>query len=188
VKRIDDERLPGVCLLEPAVFGDSRGFFLEFYNQRVFAELGLGRDFVQDNHSRSGRGVLRGLHYQLGRPQAKLIRVILGEVFDVAVDVRRGSPTFGRVTGHRLSADNKRMMFVPEGFAHGFYVLSEFAEITYKCSDFYAPAEERGVAWNDPDLAVPWPLLGPEPLLSGRDRTFGPLRTRPAADLPVYQP
>jgi dTDP-4-dehydrorhamnose 3,5-epimerase len=188
VKRIDDGRLPGVRVLEPAVHGDDRGFFLEFYNAHTFAAHGIDRTFVQDNHSRSGRGVLRGLHYQLGQPQAKLVRVIVGEIFDVAVDVRRGSPTFGRFAGHVLSAENKHMMFIPEGFAHGFYVVSEVAEITYKCSDYYAPAEERGVAWDDPALTIPWPLVGPAPLLSARDRSFGPLATRPAADLPAYAP
>ncbi|HEY3356088.1 MAG TPA: dTDP-4-dehydrorhamnose 3,5-epimerase [Polyangia bacterium] len=180
--------LPGVYVLEPQVFGDARGFFLEFYNARKFAELGIDRRFVQDNHSRSARGVLRGLHYQLGHPQAKVVRVIVGEIFDVALDVRRGSPTFGQFTSHRLSAENKHQMFIPEGFAHGFYVLSDVAEITYKCSESYAPADERGIVWDDPALGIPWPLAGAAPLLSARDQAFGTLRTRPAADLPVYAP
>ena len=187
MRRIDTE-LPGVCCVEPNVFGDERGFFLEFYNESAFAQLGIARSFVQDNHSRSQRGVLRGLHYQLGRPQAKLVRVIQGEIFDVAVDVRRGSPTFGRWSGARLSAENKLMLFIPEGFAHGFYVVSDTAEVIYKCSDLYAPAEERGVIWNDPDLGIDWPLAGGAPLLSGRDRGFGTLATRPPDDLPVFRP
>jgi dTDP-4-dehydrorhamnose 3,5-epimerase len=131
--------------------------------------------------------VLRGLHYQLGRPQAKLVRVLRGEVYDVAVDVRRGSPTFGRWAAEVLSEENRRALFIPEGFAHGFYVLSEIAEFTYKCSDFYAPEEERGVIWNDPDLAIAWPLDGAEPVLSAKDRAYGTLATRPERDLPVYR-
>ena len=174
-------------MLEPVVHGDQRGFFVEFYSQRTFSDLGIDRRFVQDNHSRSQARVLRGLHYQLERPQAKLVRVISGEVYDVAVDVRRGSPTFGKWVGAVLSADNRLMMFVPEGFAHGFYVMSDGAEFLYKVSDFYAPEAERGIAWNDPDLAVEWPVpKGVEPILSDRDRSFGPLRTRPSGDLPLY--
>lgn len=180
--------LPGVCILEPKVFGDSRGFFMETYSSRDFADAGITHAFVQDNHSLSRRNVLRGLHYQLGRPQAKLVRVIRGEVFDVAVDVRRGSPTFGRWAAEVLSEANRRMMFIPEGFAHGFYVLSETAEFLYKCSDFYAPAEERGVTWNDPGIAVAWPIpAGVAPLLSEKDTKFGTLATRPAADLPLLR-
>jgi dTDP-4-dehydrorhamnose 3,5-epimerase len=174
----------GVQVLEPVVHGDERGFFLEFYNARTFAALGIDRRFVQDNHSRSRRGVLRGLHYQLEHPQAKLVRVVSGEVWDVAVDIRRGSPTFGTWVAHVLSAANKRMMFVPEGFAHGFYVLSDAAEINYKCSDYYAPADERGLAWNDPTLAIEWPLQG-EPLLSERDRRFPRLADQPSLELPA---
>ncbi len=185
MKRIDTE-LAGVCLLEPVVHGDDRGFFTEFYNRKTFAGMGIDATFVQDNHSLSRQGVLRGLHYQLGRPQAKLVRVIRGEVFDVAVDVRAGSPTFGRWMGAKLSAENKRMIFMPAGIAHGFYVLSEVAEFIYKCSDFYAPAEERGVIWNDPDLNIAWPLGG-APLLSEKDGEFGPLRELPREDLPVYE-
>lgn len=186
MKRIETD-LPGVLLLEPTVHGDRRGFFMEAYNARTFAGLGVPHVFVQDNHSLSRRGVLRGLHYQLGRPQAKLVRVIRGEVYDVAVDVRRGSPHFGRWTAAVLSAENKQQMFIPEGFAHGFCVMSGEAEFVYKCSDHYAPAEERGVAWNDPALAIPWPLPeGGAPVLSDRDRAFGPLAEMDPADLPAY--
>ncbi|MFW5857883.1 MAG: dTDP-4-dehydrorhamnose 3,5-epimerase, partial [Planctomycetota bacterium] len=152
MKRIETD-LPGVVLVEPEVHGDRRGFFLEAYNARDFAAVGIDDVFVQDNHSLSRRGVLRGLHYQLGQPQAKLVRVIRGEVYDVAVDVRRGSPHFGRWTAVTLSAENKLQLYVPKGFAHGFCVLSTEAEFVYKCSDYYAPAEERGIAWNDPALA-----------------------------------
>jgi len=179
--------IPAVCLLEPKVFGDSRGFFLETYHAQVLARLGITCQFVQDNHSRSEGPVLRGLHYQLGHAQAKLIRVVQGEIYDVALDVRRGSQTFGRWVAARLSAENKRLMFVPEGFAHGFFVCSAAAEVLYKASDFYAPAEERGICWNDPDLGIEWPLNGATPLLSAKDRTFGTLATRPAADLPAYR-
>ena len=158
-----------VMLIEPKVFGDERGFFLESYNRRVFAE-GLGQDvqFVQDNHSRSARGVLRGLHYQLQQAQGKLVRATIGSIYDVAVDLRRSSPTFGKWVGMELSADNRRMLWVPPGFAHGFLTLSEFAEVQYKASDFYAPAHERSILWNDPQLAIAWPLDG-APVLSGKD-------------------
>jgi dTDP-4-dehydrorhamnose 3,5-epimerase len=185
MKRVDTE-LPGVCILEPKVFGDDRGFFLETYNERTLAGLGIDCRFVQDNHSRSRQGVLRGLHFQLGKPQAKLVRVVQGAVYDVAVDVRRGSPTFGKAVGVTLSAEDKRMFFVPEGFAHGFYVLTESAEFIYKCSDFYAPGEERGVIWNDPDLGIAWPLAAPQPLLSAKDQVYRRLRDMPEADLPRY--
>lgn len=187
MKRID-RHLAGVYLLEPTVFGDERGFFLEFYNARSFARLGIDRNFVQDNHSRSRRGVLRGLHYQLHHPQAKLLRVVQGEIFDVAVDIRRGSPTFGQWQGEILSAENKRMLFVPEGFAHGFYVLSETADINYKCSDFYDPDDERGVAWDDSELAIDWPLKGEVPTLSARDQRFLPLGSVSPEQLPRFTP
>ena len=177
--------LPGVCLLDPVVYGDERGFFLESYNRETFARIGIACPFVQDNHSRSGRGVLRGLHYQLGRPQEKLVRVIQGEVYDVAVDVRLGSPTFGRCVAERLDAARRRMMFIPRGFAHGIYVLSESAEILYKCSDVYVPSEERGIAWNDPGLAIAWPLVSPDPILSPRDRAWKTLAAQSPADLPI---
>jgi dTDP-4-dehydrorhamnose 3,5-epimerase len=186
MKRIDTA-LPGVCVIEPKVFADPRGFFLESYNRDSFAAIGITATFVQDNHSKSQRGVLRGMHYQLGRPQAKLVRVVAGEVFDVAVDVRRGSPTFGKWVGEILSAENRRMLYVPEGFAHGFIVLKDGTEFLYKCTDVYAPKEERGVIWNDPGIGIAWPLPLPEPLLSNKDTVYGTLATRPEADLPVYK-
>ncbi|MDE2150680.1 MAG: dTDP-4-dehydrorhamnose 3,5-epimerase [Gammaproteobacteria bacterium] len=159
-----------VVLVTPRVFGDARGFFMETWRADRFAEQGLPTRFVQDNHSRSARGVLRGLHYQIRQPQGKLVRVTLGEVFDVAVDLRRGSPTFGRWVGDRLSAENGRALWVPPGFAHGFYVLSEFAEFSYKCTDYYAPEHERCLRWDDPDLGVAWPLTpGTLPQLSAKD-------------------
>ena len=159
-----------VIMLEPLVFGDARGFFMESYNRRRFTELtGADVDFVQDNHSRSARGVLRGLHYQIRQPQGKLVRVAQGAVFDVAVDLRRQSPYFGRWVGAVLSADNQRQMWVPPGFAHGFLVLSETADFLYKTTDYSAPEHERCIAWNDPALAVAWPLEGLEPRLSARD-------------------
>lgn len=159
-----------VVMLEPQVFGDARGFFMESYNRRRFTELtGCDVDFVQDNHSRSTRGVLRGLHYQIRQPQGKLVRVAEGAVFDVAVDLRRHSPSFGRWVGAVLSAENQRQMWVPPGFAHGFLVLSDSADFLYKTTDYYAPEHERCIAWNDPALAVDWPLEGLEPRLSARD-------------------
>lgn len=168
--RVIATNLPDVLVLEPKVFGDARGFFFESYNARQFAELtGVQATFVQDNHSRSARGVLRGLHYQLHQPQGKLVRVVRGEVFDVAVDLRRSSPHFGRWTGVRLSEQNQRQMWVPPGFGHGFLVLSESADFLYKTTDYYAPEHERCVAWNDPAIGVEWPLAG-EPLLSAKDR------------------
>jgi dTDP-4-dehydrorhamnose 3,5-epimerase len=162
--------IPDVIVLEPRVFGDERGFFFESFNARAFTEAtGLKRDFVQDNHSRSQRGVLRGLHYQLQSAQGKLVRVVQGEVFDVAVDIRRRSPTFGRWVGVHLSAENKRQLWIPEGFAHGFLVLSESAECLYKTTDYYAPEHERCIRWNDPDLAIDWPLKD-APQLSAKDQ------------------
>jgi dTDP-4-dehydrorhamnose 3,5-epimerase len=161
--------IPDVLVLEPKVFGDSRGFFFESYNRRAFSEAtGLDPDFVQDNHSRSARGVLRGLHYQIRQPQGKLVRVVVGEVFDVAVDLRRNSPTFGHWVGEYLSAENKRMMWVPEGFAHGFVVISDHAEFLYKTTDYYAPEHERCIRWDDPSIGIEWPLAGP-PQLSTKD-------------------
>lgn len=158
-----------VLILEPKVFGDERGFFYESFNARAFNEAtGLQREFVQDNHSRSQRGVLRGLHYQLQQAQGKLVRVTAGEVYDVAVDIRRSSPTFGQWVGVHLSAENKRQLWVPEGFAHGFLVLSEFAEFLYKTTDYYAPAFERCIRWDDPTLAIDWPLAA-APQLSAKD-------------------
>ncbi len=162
--------IPDVLLLEPRVFGDGRGFFFESFNQRAFSQAtGLDLHFVQDNHSRSARNVLRGLHYQMVQPQGKLLRVVSGEVFDVAVDIRRNSPTFGKWTGARLSATNKRQLWVPPGLAHGFLVLSESADFLYKTTDYYAPEHERCIAWDDPTLAIDWPLHGAAPLLSGKD-------------------
>ena len=160
--------IPDCLIIQPKVFGDARGFFFESYNHRVLAALGVASEFVQDNHSRSGRNVLRGLHYQIEHPQGKLVRVIVGEVFDVAVDLRRNSQTFGRWTGHTLSAENKCMMWVPPGFAHGFYVTSEFAEFLYKTTDYWYPEHERCLAWNDPVLGITWPLIG-EPQLAAKD-------------------
>ena len=160
--------VPDVLRIEPKIFGDQRGFFLESWNERAFAAAGIHARFVQDNHSRSGRNVLRGLHYQLRQAQGKLVRVIAGEIYDVALDIRRGSPTFGRWVGERLSADNRRMLWIPPGFAHGFLVLADGTEVLYKATDYYAPEHERTIAWNDPELAIPWPLAG-EPVLSAKD-------------------
>ena len=168
--RVTPTAIPDVLLLEPKVFGDARGFFFESFNRKVFREAtGLDPEFVQDNHSRSARGVLRGLHYQLQQPQDKLVRVARGAVFDVAVDIRRKSPTFGKWVGAELSEENQRQMWVPAGFAHGFMVLSEFADLLYKTTDYYAPEHERCIAWDDPDLAIAWPA-GPGPLLSAKDQ------------------
>ncbi|MCK2086754.1 dTDP-4-dehydrorhamnose 3,5-epimerase [Thauera aromatica] len=162
--------IPAVRIIEPKVFGDQRGFFFESFNARHFAELtGVETEFVQDNHSRSVKGVLRGLHYQIRQPQGKLVRVVSGEVWDVAVDIRRASPTFGRWVGVTLSAENKRQLWIPEGFAHGFVVVSEVAEFLYKTTDYWAPEHERCIAWNDPTLALPWPVEG-EPSLSAKDK------------------
>ncbi len=160
--------LPGVVVIEPKVFGDPRGFFFESFNAKRFAELtGITAPFVQDNHSRSVRGVLRGLHYQIRQPQGKLVRVTAGEVFDVAVDLRRSSPTFGKWNGRMLSAENKRQLWVPAGFAHGFAVLSENAEFLYKTTDYWAPEHERCIRWDDPQLDIQWPLVSPS--LSAKD-------------------
>jgi dTDP-4-dehydrorhamnose 3,5-epimerase len=161
--------IPDVLIIEPKVFGDDRGFFYESYNEKIWQEAtGLTTRFVQDNHSRSAKGVLRGLHYQVSQPQGKLVRCVVGEVFDAAVDIRRSSPTFGRWTGTHLSASNKRQLWVPEGFAHGFLVLSEVAEFLYKTTDYYAPEHERCILWCDPDLGIEWPWQG-APILSAKD-------------------
>ena len=165
---------PEVLLLRPKVFGDARGFLFESYNRKAFAEIGIDVEFVQDNHSRSGRGVLRGLHYQIRQPQGRLVRVVAGEVFDVAVDLRRASPHFGRVAACRLSAGSHDMVWIPPGFAHGFLALSDHAEFLYKATDYYAPEHERCLQWNDPALEIAWPLEG-EPLLSARDQAGLPL-------------
>lgn len=161
--------LPDVFILEPRVFGDERGFFFESYNQQSMAEIGITERFVQDNHSSSSRNVLRGLHYQVKNPQGKLVRVVEGEILDVAVDLRRRSPTFGRSEAVRLSGDNKRMLWIPVGFAHGFLVLTERAQVLYKATDFYSPEHERTVAWNDPDLKIRWDLNA-EPIVSPKDQ------------------
>ena len=155
--KITPTSIPDVLLIEPDVFADARGFFMESWHAQKYAEQGLDISFVQDNHSRSSRGVLRGLHYQLERPQGKLVRVVSGTVFDVAVDIRKGSPTFGQWEGAELSGDNHRQLYVPPGFAHGFCVLSESADFLYKCTDFYAPQDEHGILWNDPDIGIDWP-------------------------------
>lgn len=185
--QVKDTSLPGVLVIEPRVFHDERGFFLETYHSRRYAEIGIEDEFVQDNHSRSVRGSLRGLHYQLGRPQAKLCRVVQGEVFDVAVDIRRGSPTFGRWFGVVLSAENHRQIYVPRGFAHGFMVLSETAEFLYKCDDYYSPTDERGIAWDDPEIGIAWPEIGVEPTLSGKDRGQPRLADLPEEQLPCFE-
>lgn len=170
-------RLPGVLILEPKVFGDPRGFFFESFNQRAFDEAsGSSFQFVQDNHSRSARNVLRGLHYQIKQPQGKLVRVVRGAVFDVAVDVRRSSPTFGQWVGAELSEENQRQMWVPPGFAHGFLVLSESADFLYKTTDYYAPQHERCIAWNDPELCIDWPVTDDVPVLSAKDQQGVSLR------------
>ena len=177
--------LSGVTLIETDVFSDERGYFMETHHQQKYAACGMGKPFVQDNRSHSIRNVLRGLHYQLHHPQAKLIYVVSGEIFDVAVDIRRGSPTFGKWDGLRLSAEIGRQLFVPEGFAHGFCVLSETADVLYKCTDFYQPGDELGVAWNDPAIGINWPVSGP--LLSPKDSLYPRLRDIPDHLLHRYE-
>ena len=168
--KVTPTAIADVLIFEPKVFGDDRGFFMESFNQKVFDEaVGRHIDFVQDNHSRSSKGVLRGLHYQIQHPQGKLVRVASGAVFDVAVDIRRSSPTFGKWVGVELSAQNHRQLWVPEGFAHGFLVLSDRADFLYKTTDFYAPAHERSLLWNDPSIAIEWPASMGEPVLSQKD-------------------
>jgi dTDP-4-dehydrorhamnose 3,5-epimerase len=173
--------LPGVFVFEPQVFGDERGFFFESYNQRIMAEAGVVERFVQDNHSCSSRNVLRGLHYQVKHPQGKLVRVVAGEILDVAVDMRRSSPSFGRWEAVRLSGENKHMLWVPAGFAHGFRVLSERAHVLYKATDFYAPDHERTLVWNDPSLKINWELDG-EPIVSAKDRRGAAFRDAESYD------
>ncbi len=172
--------LAGMYLIEPRVFEDSRGFFMETYHQAKFADAGIAAMFVQDNHSRSGRGTLRGLHYQIQHAQGKLVRVVRGEIFDVGVDLRRDSPTFGQWAGEILSEENKRQLYIPPGFAHGFCVLSEIAEVTYKCTDLYHPEHERSLLWNDPQLGITWPI--DDPILSPKDEAGIPL-----ADAECYE-
>lgn len=174
--KVIETEIPDVKILEPAVFGDARGFFMETWNEEAFAKAGLDLKFVQDNHSRSQKNVLRGLHYQLQHTQGKLVRVVTGAVFDVAVDIRRNSPTFGRWVGVELSESNHRMLWIPEGFAHGFLTLQDGTDLTYKCTDFYAPQHDRAIVWNDPDLKIAWPLpAGETPLVSSKDAAGLPL-------------
>ena len=180
--KVIETKLPGVLILEPKVFGDTRGFFFESFHAHRYREAGILVDFVQDNVSRSARGVLRGLHFQNPRPQAKLVQVLEGSVIDVAVDVRHGSPTFGEHVVVELSAENHRQFFVPAGFAHGFCVTSDHALFSYKCSDFYSPADEGGVLWNDPDLGIAWPFDAPT--LSAKDAVYPRLRDVPLERLP----
>lgn len=169
--------IEGLCVIEPSVFGDARGYFMETYNQGDMEENGLNMVFVQDNQSMSVKGVLRGLHYQINHPQGKLVRVIRGEVFDVAVDLRPGSATYGKWHGEILSAENKRQFYIPEGFAHGFYVLSDEAEFCYKCTDFYHPGDEGGLRWDDPDIGIGWPLLkDAELIMSEKDKKWPGLK------------
>ena len=169
--------IPEVLIIEPRVFGDDRGFFLESYNERAFADkAGITAHFVQDNHSRSSKGVLRGMHYQIQQSQGKLVRAVVGTIFDVAVDIRRSSPTFGTWVGCELSAENKRMFWVPPGFAHGFLVISEVAEVLYKATEFYAPQHDRSLLWNDPDVGIVWPLDA-DPILSAKDQAAQRLQT-----------
>lgn len=173
--KVTQTSIPGLLILEPKLFGDNRGFFMESFNARTFRELtGLDVDFVQDNHSRSGKGVLRGLHYQIQQAQGKLVRVVRGSVFDVAVDLRKGSPTFGKWEGVELSEENNRQFWIPPGFAHGFLVTSDSADFLYKTTDYYAPEHERSLLWNDPAVGVAWPLEG-APLLSAKDVAGKPL-------------
>jgi dTDP-4-dehydrorhamnose 3,5-epimerase len=172
--RVTPTALPDILLIEPRVFGDERGFFFESYSRRALAEAGLAAEFVQDNHSRSARGVLRGLHYQIEHAQGKLVRVTAGEVFDVAVDMRKSSPTFGRSMAMLLSAENKRMLWIPPGFAHGFLVLSDAADFLYKTTDYWYPEFERTLLWNDPTLGIAWPLAG-APTLAAKDAAGRPL-------------
>lgn len=182
--KITPTAIADVWLIEPTVFGDHRGFFMETFRQSLFEERWPGIQFVQDNHSKSSQGILRGLHYQLKQPQGKLVRVVSGEIYDVAVDMRKDSPTFGQHVGAVLSADNKHQLWVPPGFAHGFYVMSESAEMVYKCTDYYAPDDEYSLLWNDPELNIEWPLIASAngPVLSDKDRD-----ARRFAEVPTYE-
>jgi dTDP-4-dehydrorhamnose 3,5-epimerase len=175
--------LPGVLLITPTVFRDDRGFFLESFNEATFAEAGLDAQFVQDNHSRSAKGVLRGLHYQLQHPQGKLVRVVRGKIFDVAVDIRRGSATFGKWVGVTLDDNELRALWIPAGFAHGFCALSDGVDVIYKCTDFYTPRDERGVVWNDTLLGIRWPIENP--IVNAKDQSYPPLR-KDSPDLPAF--
>lgn len=182
--KFSETALGGVVLVEPDVFEDARGYFLETYHAGKYAEGGIAGPFVQDNFSHSVRGTLRGLHYQVNHAQGKLITALAGRIFDVAVDIRKGSPTFGRWVGVELSGENKRQLYVPPGFAHGFCVLSETADVLYKCTDVYSPQDERGIAWNDPALGIAWPVT--DPLLSPKDRAYRTLREM-ESELPVFR-
>lgn len=183
--KFTEKSLPGVLLIEPMVFEDDRGFFMETYHMGKYGEAGLDQAFVQDNHSQSRRFTLRGLHYQLKHPQAKLVYVIAGEILDIAVDIRRGSPTFGRWTGTLLSDKNKRQLFIPGGFAHGFCVLSEIADVIYKCTDLYTPGDEYGILWSDPTIDIVWPIENPG--LSEKDAKNPLLNDVPEEHLPLYE-
>jgi dTDP-4-dehydrorhamnose 3,5-epimerase len=176
--------IEGLFLIEPSLYRDERGFFFESYHQEKFSEMGITSRFVQDNHSKSVKGTLRGLHYQIAQPQAKLCRVIQGAVLDVAVDIRRGSPWFGKYVSTILSDENHQQIYIPEGFAHGYLVLTETAEFLYKCNNFYSPEYERGVLWNDPEIAIDWDVEAP--ILSAKDRQHLPLARIAAADLPLF--
>jgi dTDP-4-dehydrorhamnose 3,5-epimerase len=182
--RVEETSIPGVKVLAPRVFGDDRGFFLETFNKKIFAELHLPSEFMQDNHSRSLRGVLRGLHYQLAHPQGKLVRVTRGKIFDVAADVRRGSPTFGKWVGTVLDDVSLKAVWIPPGFAHGFCALSDVADVVYKCTELYTPADERGIRWDDPTLAVEWPIH--DLTLSAKDLAL-PQLDPASSDLPNYE-
>ena len=184
--KIIETHLPGVIVIEPKVFGDKRGFFLETYRQDVLKQAGIDVTFVQDNHSRSSQGVLRGLHYQLTQTQGKLVRVTSGSVYDVAVDVRHGSPTFGQWYGTQIDEESMRMMYVPPGYAHGFVVLSETADFLYKCTDYYHPESEQGIAWDDPDIGIDWPIaeLTADIALSDKDKNNVNLKDMPVEKLP----
>ena len=186
--KIIETHLPGVIVIEPKVFGDKRGFFLETYRHDVLKQAGIDVTFVQDNHSRSRQGVLRGLHYQLTQTQGKLVRVTSGAVFDVAVDVRHGSPTFGQWYGTQIDEESMRMMYVPPGYAHGFVVLSETADFLYKCTEYYHPESEQGIAWDDPDIGIDWPIaqLSADIALSDKDKNNAKLKDMPAEKLPDY--
>ena len=187
--KIIEAPLPGVIVIEPKIFGDKRGFFLETYREDVLQQAGINATFVQDNHSRSTQGILRGLHYQLTQTQGKLVRVTSGTVFDVAVDVRHGSPTFGQWYGTQLDEESMRMMYVPPGFAHGFVVLSASADFLYKCTDYYHPESEQGILWNDPDIGIDWPISGisAEIALSEKDKNNVLLKNQTTNRLPAYK-
>ena len=179
---VEELSIPGVLLIKPACFGDNRGFFLETWHQKKYLGAGIDKPFVQDNRSHSKRSVLRGLHYQLAHPQGKLVYVVTGTIFDVAVDIRPGSPTFGKWTGAELSMENCHQIYVPEGFAHGFVVLSDSADVIYKCTDFYAPGDEYGILWSDPDIGIDWPVSSP--IISEKDQQASRLCHVPKAHLP----